>query len=44
MRNLQQLTNEEILFIIECIQTYNSLNNENGEYDDIIETITEKLN
>lgn len=44
MRNLIKLTEDEIQFIIECIQTNNSLHNDNGEYDDITEKIIEKLN
>ena len=44
MRNLEQLTEDEIQFIIECIQTNNSLHNDNGEYDSITEKIIEKLN
>jgi hypothetical protein len=44
MRNLEQLTEDEIQFIIECIQTNNSLHNDNGEYDGITEKIIIKLN
>jgi hypothetical protein len=44
MRNLTKLTEEEIQFIIECIQTNNSLHNDDGEYDGITENIIEKLN
>ena len=44
MRNLEQLTEDEIQFIIGCIQTNNSLYNDNGIYDSITEKIIEKLN
>lgn len=44
MRSLDKLTEEEILFIIQCIQVNNSLHNENGEYDTITESVIDKLN
>jgi hypothetical protein len=44
MRNLDKLTQEEILFIIECIQTHNSLHNQRGEYDTVTESVINKLN
>ena len=44
MRSLDKLTEEEILFIINCIQTHNSIHNESGEYDTITESIIDKLN
>jgi hypothetical protein len=44
MRNFDKLKVEEILFIIECIQTHNSIHNESGEYDTMTESIIDKLN
>jgi hypothetical protein len=44
MKRFEELTKEEILFIIECIQTHNSLHNESGEYDTIVESVINKLN
>jgi hypothetical protein len=44
MKRFEELTKEEILFIIECIQTRNSLHNESGEYDTIVESVINKLN
>jgi|688.fasta_scaffold781546_1 hypothetical protein len=44
MRNLTKLTEEEIEFIIKCIQTFKSLNNKDGVYDDIIEKVMDKVN
>ena len=37
-------TEEEIEFIIKCIQTFKSLNNKDGVYDDIIEKVMDKVN
>ena len=44
MRNLTKLTEEEIEFIIKCIQTFDILKNDNGEYSDIIEKVMDKVN
>ena len=44
MRNLTKLTEEEIEFIIKCIQTFDILKNENGEYSNIIEKVMDKVN
>jgi hypothetical protein len=44
MRNLTKLTEEEIEFIIKCIQTFDILKNDNGEYSDIIEKVMSKVN
>ncbi len=44
MKNLDRLTEDEIQFIIDCIQTHNSVHNENGEYDSITESVIYKLN
>lgn len=44
MRSFDKITDEEILFMINCIQTYDSIHNDSGEYDTIIESIIDKLN
>ena len=44
MRNLTKLTEEEIEFIIKCIQTFDILKNDNREYSDIIEKVMDKVN
>lgn len=44
MRNLTKLTEEEIEFIIKCIETFKSFNNKDGVYDDIIEKVMDKVN
>lgn len=44
MKNLDRLTEQEIQFIIDCIQTHNSIHNQSGEYDTITESIIDKLN
>jgi hypothetical protein len=44
MRNLNQLTTEEIQFLIMCIQSYDVHHNQNSEDDEIIESVIYKLN
>ena len=44
MRNLNQLTTEEIQFVIMCIQSHDVEHNQSGKDDTIIESIIYKLN
>jgi len=44
MRNLNQLTTEEIQFLIMCIQSHDVEHNQNGKDDEIIESVIYKLN
>jgi len=44
MSNLNQLTTEEVQFLIMCIQSHDVEHNQSGKDDTIIESIIYKLN